>query len=187
MTLAISRRASALATLLLGALLLSAPASAQPTQRPGAPAGQQGGGQPTSGPGQRGADQNQEPARAAGKVNVQLMVVYATQSSTAVDPRLGSLTRYLKNLRYSGYELLDSHVASLSVNGSETVNVEGGRQVILTLLNRDDQKARMRVEITAKTGRLLDTTLTVNRNGTFIVAGPKYKDGILVLPLTAKY
>ena len=36
-------------------------------------------------------------------------------------------------------------------------------------------------------GKLLDTTLSVNRNGTFIVAGPKHKDGVLVLPLTAKY
>ena len=46
----------------------------------------------------------------------------------------------------------------------------------------------MRVEITDKKGsKLLDTTVTVNRNGTFIVAGPRYRDGILVLPLTARY
>lgn len=58
----------------------------------------------------------------------------------------------------------------------------------VTVLGKDDRRVKMRVEVTGgKGGKLLDTTLSVNRNGTFIVAGPKYKDGVLVLPLTAKY
>jgi len=131
----------------------------------------------------QGAD---KPA-ATGKVNVQIMVVAATSSATGVDPRLGNLTRYLSNLKYSGYELLDSQQATLSENGDQSFQIEGGRKVTVTLLSRDDAKARMRVQITQGSGRLLDTTLSVSRNGTFIVAGPKYKDGILVLPLTARY
>lgn len=127
------------------------------------------------------------PAVPAGKVNVQIMVVFATSSQSGVDPRLGSLTRYLSNLKYSGYQLLDSQQATLSANGSQSFQIEGGRKVSVTLLSRDDQKARMRVEITQGSGKLLDTTLSVNRNGTFIVAGPRHKDGILVLPLTARY
>lgn len=182
MTRAITRLLTA--SLLLGSLLSGA-AYAQPAPRPGGPGNGPGNGPAASAPAAPASQGSNEPAR-AGKVNVQLMVVYANQSNK-VDSRLGSLTRYLQNLRYSGYELLDSHVAQLAVNGSETVSIEGGRQITLTLLSKDDQKARMRVEITAKTGRLLDTTLTVNRNGTFIVAGPKYQDGILVLPLTARY
>ncbi len=123
----------------------------------------------------------------AGKVNVQIMVVFATSSQTGVDPRLGNLTRYLSNLKYSGYQLLDSQQATLSANGNQSFSIEGGRKVSVTVLSRDDQKARMRVEITQGSNKLLDTTLSVNRNGTFIVAGPRHKDGILVLPLTARY
>ena len=124
---------------------------------------------------------------ASDKVQVQVMVVYATSAHDRVDSKLANLARYLNNLRYSGYELLQTQSLSVAKDGSETFNVEGGRKVPVTLLDRDDAKARMRVQISGSNGKLLDTTLSVNRNGTFIVAGPKHKDGILVLPLTARY
>ena len=38
-----------------------------------------------------------------------------------------------------------------------------------------------------KKGKLIDTTVKINRDGTFIVAGPAFKDGILILPLKASY
>lgn len=123
----------------------------------------------------------------AGKVGVQIMVVAATSSHSRVDARLGNLTRYLSNLKYTGYELLDTQQAQLAPDGSQSFNLEGGRKLMVTLLSKDDAKARMRVQILANGSSLLDTTLSVNRNGTFIVAGPRYKDGILVLPLTARY
>lgn len=142
---------------------------------------------PSAGPAAPAPAPASERVAPAGKVSVQIMVVYATSSQTGVDPRLGNLTRYLSNLKYSGYQLLDSQTAQLSPNGGQTFAIEGGRKVSVTLLSRDDQKARMRVEITQGSSRLLDTTLSVNRNGTFIVAGPRFRDGILVLPLTARY
>jgi hypothetical protein len=122
------------------------------------------------------------------KVTVGMMVVHATDQHTNVDPRLGSLTRYLSHMRFTGYELLETRSVQLGLDGSETFTIQGGREVTITLLSRDEDRVRMRVQILAgKGGKLLDTTLSVNRNGTFIVAGPKYNEGILVLPLTASY
>lgn len=122
------------------------------------------------------------------KVTVGMMVVHATDQHSNVDGRLGSLTRYLSHMRFTGYELLETRSVQLGANGSETFTIQGGREVTITLLSRDDNRVRMRVQILAgKGGKLLDTTLSVNRNGTFIVAGPKYNEGILVLPLTASY
>lgn len=137
------------------------------------------------------ANKSQEEVRRSaprsGKVEVQLMVVHATDSHSKVDARLSRLKRYLSHLRFTGYELLDTHRAQLSTRGSETFAIAGGRKVTIELLSKDDRRARMRIQVTAKGGKLLDTTLSVNRNGTFIVAGPKYEDGILVMPLTARY
>lgn len=173
--------------LLLGSLSTAALAQGGPRPHPGGSTPTQPAPQdPGQAQGNQSAQGADKPA-ATGKVNVQIMVVAATSSATGVDPRLGNLTRYLSNLKYSGYELLDSQQATLSENGDQSFQIEGGRKVKVTLLSRDDAKARMRVEITQGSGRLLDTTLSVSRNGTFIVAGPKYKDGILVLPLTARY
>ena len=122
------------------------------------------------------------------KVTVGMMVVHATDAHSNVDQRLGSLTRYLSHMRFTGYELLETRSVQLGPNGTESFTIQGGREVTITLLSRDDNRVRMRVQILAgKGGKLLDTTLSVNRNGTFIVAGPKYNQGILVLPLTASY
>lgn len=160
-----------LPALLLAGLLslgLSAPASAQ------------GRGMPPAGP------TASQPVKA--KVDMEIRVVYATASHSKVDPRLASLTRYLSHLRFTGYELLDTQKAQVALGGKATFSVEGGRKVTVTLLGRDEQRARVRVQVAgAGDKQLLDTTMSVNRGATVIVAGPKHQDGILVLPLTASY
>jgi len=138
------------------------------------------------GPGVRNAAARVAP-RGPG-IEIKMMVVYATDAHRRVDPRLERLQRYLSNLRFTGFEIIGSHRASLLPRGSRTFSIDGGRKVTVELLSRDDRKARLRVQIVGQRGaKLLDTTLSVNRNGTFIVAGPKYRDGILVLPLSARY
>lgn len=140
------------------------------------------------GPTPRAPQAEQGDKAKATKVEIRVMEVYATDTHSKVDPKLDRLTRYLSHLRYTGFELLDSHSVSLAPNGSQTFTIAGGRKMEITVLGKDDRRVRMRVEVTGgKGGKLLDTTLSVNRNGTFIVAGPKYRDGVLVLPLTAKY
>ena len=127
-----------------------------------------------------------EASEKAGKVTLELPVVHATSAHSRVDPRLQDVARYLKNLRYTGYELLGTQRAQLARNGSQTFAIVGNRKVKVELLQREAERVRVRIT-GAKGANLLDTTLWVNRNGTFIVAGPRHKDGILVLPLTARY
>jgi hypothetical protein len=57
----------------------------------------------------------------------------------------------------------------------------------VTLLSVDDARCRVRLQISGAEGNILDTSVNINRRGTFIVAGPKYKDGILMLPVTCAY
>jgi hypothetical protein len=127
-------------------------------------------------------------AQAKGKVDLQVHVIHATEAHSNVDPRLEQLQRYLRHLRYTGYELLETKKVPLTGRGGQTFSIAGDRKVSVELLSKDAEKARLRVKIIGRKGqKLLDTTLSVPRNGTFIVAGPKYKGGILVLPLTARY
>lgn len=121
-------------------------------------------------------------------VNVAMMVVHATESHSNVDQRLRNLTRYLSHMRYTGYSLLDTHQAELTTGGSQTFEIQGNREMTITLLSKDERQVRLRVQIMAgRDNKLLETTLSINRNATFIVAGPRFRDGILVLPLTARY
>jgi hypothetical protein len=123
----------------------------------------------------------------AGRVAVRLMVVAATDSHDRTDPSLRPLLKHLQFLRYRGYELLDTHRAELAVDSETSFSIQGDRRVGLELIRKTPERVQFRVQVHRKGGKLLDTTLTVSRNGTFIVAGPRYRDGILILPLTVKY
>ena len=67
--------------------------------------------------------------------------------------------------------------------GSRDFEILGDRQISVSLLRKNEQNARLRVQMYRRGQKLVDTTVTVNRNGTFIMAGPAHKNGILVLPM----
>ena len=121
------------------------------------------------------------------RVQLSVLVVHATDSETGVDPRLSSLASSFRYFKYKGYRLLSEQSSDLAVNGSSTYPVEGGRKLKVTLLSMDDARAKLHVEMSNEQGKVLDTTVNINRDGTFIISGPKYKDGILMLPLRASY
>lgn len=124
---------------------------------------------------------------AAGRVDIQILVVHATDSESGVDPRLQSLASSFRYFKYKGYRLLSTQNAEVGVGNDASFSIEGGRRVRVTLISKDDARARVRVEMSNEDGKQLDTTVSINRDGTFIVAGPRYKDGILMLPLRASY
>lgn len=132
----------------------------------------------------------QQPAAADAaidKVQVQLMVVQAREAEPSIDPRLKSIEKHLSVLRYNNFTVLQTDRSTVSVGKSATFAVVDGRKVNVTLLGADEARARVRVEMFKDGNKLLDTTVAINRGGTMMVAGPRYGDGILILPLTASY
>lgn len=121
------------------------------------------------------------------RVQVQLMVVQAREAEPSIDPRLKSIEKHLSVLRYNNFTVLQTDRSTLSIGKSATFAVVDGRKVNVTLLSADDARARVRVEMFKEGNKLLDTTVAINRGGTMMVAGPRYGDGILILPLTASY
>jgi hypothetical protein len=157
----------------LAAMALSGPAHAQSRPAP-APARPAAAGAATQKP-------------VASRVGVHISVVHATDSESGIDPRLSALSSSFRYFKYKGYRLLSTQDADVSVGEDHNFPIEGGRRLKVTLISKDDARARVRVEITSDDGKLLDTTVSINRGGTFIVAGPTFKDGILMLPVRADY
>ena len=99
-------------------------------------------------------------AAQSNKVSLELPVVYATSSHSRIDSKLSDVARYLKNLRFTGYELVSTQTAQLAVNGGQTFMIAGNRKVKVQLLTREAKRVRVRVRILgAKGANLLDTTL----------------------------
>ena len=130
----------------------------------------------------------QAPEKEKEKVRLDMMVVHGTTTNNAVDPQLRPLMKYFRNYRFTGFKLIDSQSANLFDKTAKTFAIEGNRKVTISLLSHTPKNAKLKVVILEGKGKkLLDTTININRNGTFIVAGPKYKDGVLFLPISVKY
>lgn len=129
-----------------------------------------------------------EPSRRGNKVELDVRVVYATTDHDRVDPKLEKLRSKMNHFKYTGFEQLDARTLTVSGKGTESFGIVGGRKVEVELLSRSDDKARMRLRMLGKSGRtIVDITFAVRRNGEAIVAGPRHKNGILVLPVKASY
>jgi hypothetical protein len=113
--------------------------------------------------------------------------VHATKAHSKVDPKVKKLAKHYRRLGYTGFRLLDSEQVQLAPKSKKTVSIIGGREMTITVLSRGPKRARLRVEVQGKRGKLVDTTVSIKRNGMMIVAGPRHKNGILVLPIWARY
>lgn len=128
------------------------------------------------------------PAPVNGPVAVEVLCVRATNSNSRVDPKLERIVSHLKFTRYTGFDLIDSHSYELSPKEEATFPIEGGRKVKLELLERDGDAAKVRIQMFSDSGsKQLDTTVQIHRNRSFMVAGPKVGDDVLILPVTVRY
>lgn len=123
-----------------------------------------------------------------GKVDVQVMVVLAKDApKRRVDPKLKAMEVHFGHLRYNDYTVLGTNGVQLAVGKSASFDVEGGRRLDITIVERSEKNVRMRVQMFKADKKLVDTVILIERGGTFILAGPQYQGGILLLPITANY
>lgn len=120
-------------------------------------------------------------------VQVRVWSVHATKDGAVVDDALKRVAKHLQRLDYGSFKLLRKDGAGIPPRGSKKIEIAGGKTVRVTVLERNKERARVRVQIADAEGIVLDTTVAIRRNGFFIVAGPRHRGGILVLPIFARY
>ncbi|MFT4626781.1 MAG: hypothetical protein ACI8PZ_005459 [Myxococcota bacterium] len=123
----------------------------------------------------------------SGKVDVRVRVVLANHAKD-VDAELRSLMKQLTFTRFTGFKLLETYPASLAVGGDATFSLVGDRKLKVDLIERDAARAKIRIRLFGPDkDKVLDTTVSIPRNKSFVIGGPKLPDGALVLPVTVSY
>lgn len=115
------------------------------------------------------------------------MVIYAHNEDRKVDPALRDVMQQLRNFRFTGYELVEQHPSQLSPGQSTSFALPGGRRIRLELLSRDESQAKVRIRMFRSDEKILDTTVSIHRNRSFMIGGPSYRKGKLILPVTVRY
>lgn len=165
--------------LLLGGLLGAVPAQAQPRPLggPGLPA-----------PGTLAPGMRTLPHR--GPVDIRMMVIQASNTVEGYAPEIQHLQRHLAFLNYKGFRLMFRNDMQLMPAATRSLGLFDGKVIEVTLNSATQEKAVLRVRMynpQQPSGVALDTTVSVVRKGTFFIGGPRYEDGVLLLPITAWY
>ena len=122
-----------------------------------------------------------------GDVEVRVWSVHAIKSGSTMASELQPIAKHLEALDYGSFKLLRKDAITIPTKGTRRIETAGDKTVRVTVLDRNSDRARVRIQIGSGGQTALDTTVAVRRNGFFIVAGPKHEGGILVLPIFARY
>jgi hypothetical protein len=121
-------------------------------------------------------------------VDVKLMVVQASEQAGAVDPRLGSFAQtLLSSTPFLSFTVLAQHEMRLGDTEEHAVSVSDVRRVRCRLISHDPQQAQLRVELLSGDTQIVDTTVTIRRNKSFVVAMRSRDGTTLLIPLTVRY
>lgn len=129
-----------------------------------------------------------ETPRAEGSdVEVRIGAVLASHQGQNFDQRLISLRRQFDSLfRYSSYQLVKEERRRLSWKRQAEFPLPGGRQLIV--VPREYKNGRVSLNLVFVQGlhSLFNTQLSLRNDGTVLVGGPTYKDGVLIVAIGAR-
>ncbi len=121
------------------------------------------------------------------RVGVEVMVVHATQKETKVDPRLKNIMRQLRFTNFKGFKLLQEQDTVLTDGNDTTISIAGGRKLKVRLLSHNASQAKLQIRMMKDGSKILDTTVSIKRGMAFLIGGPNFQGGKLILPITVDY
>lgn len=127
------------------------------------------------------------PARSQSSVNLTVQVIHASNAGTSVDPALAKIRAQLGSMKYSSYKLLETRPFSTALGAKHAMPLPGGRTLDLYPFGLSGGSLELLVTITDGSKRLLDTTFRLSNNGTILVGGPAYNDGVLLVAISGSF
>jgi hypothetical protein len=122
------------------------------------------------------------------EMEVTVREIVADNSGQGLDSKLRDIGKDLKKLTYTTYRLEQTHNQHLDGNAGSKIVLLGDNVLLLTSEGEEEGKLRLRVKLTPgdRKARSFESTLRIPDGGTFIIGGPAYGDGVLILAFTAR-
>ena len=118
-------------------------------------------------------------------VEVRIGAILASNQNDEFDARLKGLEKQLRVLKYRSYRLLTDKSENIPRNGNKVFEIPGGRSLMVTPQEFQDNRIALQVRLTDGKKPLLDTTVRIANKGNFILGGPPHEGGVLVLSISA--
>jgi len=120
------------------------------------------------------------------EVEVRIDTILASNAGKAFDPALASLRQPFVGLfPYSSYRLLQGEQRRVAWRREAEFLLPGGRYLIVVPRGCKDDRVQLNVILIQGSRPLVNTVLALKNHGVFLVAGPHYQDGVLVIAIGA--
>ena len=119
-------------------------------------------------------------------VEVRIGAVLASNSGQECDPRLVALHRQFTVLfPYTSYRLVKEQRMQVPWGGQVGFDIPGGRYVLVIPKEYKNDRVSMKVMLTDGARPIVDTSVSLKNHATFLVAGPRHSEGVLILSIGA--
>jgi hypothetical protein len=119
-------------------------------------------------------------------VQVTIGTILVSNQHDEFDPKLKSMEKQLRVLKYRSYRLLRDETQNVPWQGNKVFEIPGGRSLTVVPQEFQNNRIALKVRLTERDKPLLDTTVTVPNKGNFLyLGGPPHEGGNLVLSISA--
>jgi len=126
------------------------------------------------------------PANADEEVEVRIDTVVASNSGKAFDPALAALRQpFVGLLPYSSYRLVQGEQRRVAWKREAEFLLPGGRYLVVIPRGYKDGRVLLSLMLISGTRPLVNTALALKNHGVFLVAGPRYAEGTLIIAIGA--
>jgi hypothetical protein len=123
---------------------------------------------------------------AVDEVEVRIDTVLASNAGKTFDPALASLRQPFVGLfPYSSYRLLQGEQRRVAWRREAEFLLPGGRYLVVVPRGYKDGRVQLSVMLIQGTRPLVNTQLSLKNHGVFLVAGPHYQGGVLIIAIGA--
>jgi hypothetical protein len=120
-------------------------------------------------------------------VEVRIDTVLASNVGKAFDPALAPLKRPFRGLfPYSSYRLIQAERRVMPWKREERFLLPGGRYLVIMPRGVHEDRVSLGVMLIQGTRPLVNTVLTLKNRGVFLVGGPRFGDGVLIIAIGAR-
>lgn len=120
-------------------------------------------------------------------VEVRIDTVLASSVGARFDPALAPLRRPFTQLfPYSSYHLIQGERRVMPWRHEERFLLPGGRYLVVTPRGVSGDRVSLGVMLFQGARPLVNTVLSLKNRGVFLVGGPRYRDGVLIIAISAR-
>ena len=124
---------------------------------------------------------------ASAQVQTRIRIIEASNVGTRVDPALKDIHGQLGSLfSFTSYHLLKDVRLTLVSNRPERVPVHEGRYLEVTLVGEHRKMIELQLKIIREGTAILNTQVRLAPGGTVLVGGPKHREGVAILAVSAR-